>query len=111
MRYEAEAVPWTSSLVVGVVVPMPNLLEVVIALSPKVKAGSVPVDKLYVQTIEESEVPSDQVRLLINSVGSKSRVPELLSMAKPPTKAPKSPTSGTSSSVIQEYWPADHWSF
>ena len=53
-----------------------------------------------------SDEPSDQVRLLINSVGSKSRVPELLSMAKPPTKAPKSPTSGMSSSVAQEKIPA-----
>src|SRR3989344_506056 len=61
-------------------------LTITILLSPKVRVGSVPPVRLYVQTIEASDEPSDQVRLLINSVGSKSRVPVVLSMAKPPVR-------------------------
>src|SRR3989344_8627633 len=70
-------------------------------LSAKVTVGSVPLDKSKVQIMEESAAPVDQVLFPVSSVGSKSRVPAVLSMARPPTKAPKSPTSGTSSSAAQ----------
>src|SRR3989344_4324443 len=74
-------------------------------LSAKVTVGSVPLDKSKVQIMEESAAPVDQVLFPVSSVGSKSRVPAVLSMARPPTKAPKSPTSGTSSSAAQERVP------